>query len=320
MKRLYAVAFAVLALIGITALSARAQSFSDNFDRPDGVVGNSWTTFGAGADLTGGQLETFGTTGYAGGVGRSLPVTFPLKFSFDFRTDSPSDGGWIIGFNCESVEVPNSGQKTEFALFNYAGSRFLAYQYQTSNGLKVVTLPVVAGQENYDSTTLAHISGTVNADLSASVNIVYADATQVSFSIPTPADAVIAAPGSFLVLGNSNASYGPHYFDNFTVGPPPSPADQIQSLITSTLMTNFASNIQSQLDAKLNAAVATLDAAKNNSTATAANQLQAFVNAVNADVQSGKITCAQGMTLVNAAQAIVAALGQPPLNISLQCQ
>ncbi len=98
-----------------------------------------------------------------------------------------------------------------------------------------------------------------------------------------------------------------------------SPAQQIANLIASTVIANFTSNIQSQLDAKLNAALATLDAAKNNSAATAANQLQAFVNAVRADVQSGKITCAQAMTLVTAAQQIVSALGQPPLVVSLPC-
>jgi low affinity Fe/Cu permease len=99
----------------------------------------------------------------------------------------------------------------------------------------------------------------------------------------------------------------------------PSPAVQIQNLITSTLITNLASNVQSQLDAKLNAAIRTLDAANNNSSSVAANQLQAFVNAVSADVQSGKITCTQATALVNAAQAIVAGLGQPPLIISLPC-
>jgi probable HAF family extracellular repeat protein len=100
---------------------------------------------------------------------------------------------------------------------------------------------------------------------------------------------------------------------------PPAPTTQIQALIASTLMTNLAANIQSQLDAKLDAALQTLDAARKNSASTAANQLQAFVNAVTADVQSGKITCAQATALVTAAQNVVAALGQPPLSVSLPC-
>lgn len=101
---------------------------------------------------------------------------------------------------------------------------------------------------------------------------------------------------------------------------PVTPATQIQNLINSTLITDLSSNIQTQLDAKLMAALGTLDAAKKNSAATAANQLQAFVNAVKADVQGGKLTCAQAGPLVSAAQAIVALLGQPPLTVSLPCQ
>ncbi len=101
---------------------------------------------------------------------------------------------------------------------------------------------------------------------------------------------------------------------------PVTPSTQIQNLIGSTLITDLSSNIQTQLDAKLAAALATLDAANKNSTATAANQLQAFVNAVKADVQGGKLTCAQAAPLVSAAQSIVATLGQPPLSVSLPCQ
>jgi hypothetical protein len=100
---------------------------------------------------------------------------------------------------------------------------------------------------------------------------------------------------------------------------PPPATTQIQNLISSTLITNLASNIQNQLDAKLSSALATLDAAQKNSSSTAANQLQAFVNSVAADVKAAKLTCAQGTTLVGAAQQIVAALGRPPLSVT-SCQ
>jgi len=213
-------------LVGVAAVSG--QTFSDSFNRPDGPVGNGWTTWGNGAAISGGQLATFGEPNVAGGVARQLPVTFPLTFSFDFRTDAPSDGGWAIGFNAATAGFVAS--TAEFTLFQYAGSRFLGYEYQTSTGLQIAEIPVVNGQEDYQSSALAHISGTVNADLSASVTITYADGTRVSLQTPAPTGAEIAPRGSFLVLGNSNATYGPHFFANFNIGwgagqtctPPPS--------------------------------------------------------------------------------------------------
>ncbi len=41
----------------------------------------------------------------AGGVARTLPVFFPLTFSFDFATAVPSDGGWYIAFNAASLRL-----------------------------------------------------------------------------------------------------------------------------------------------------------------------------------------------------------------------
>ena len=46
-------------------------------------------------------------------------------------------------------------------------------------------------------------------------------------------------------------------------------------------------------------------------TKPAINQLQAFINAVNADISSGKLTPAQGQPLIDAANAIVAVLSNP---------
>ena len=100
----------------------------------------------------------------------------------------------------------------------------------------------------------------------------------------------------------------------------PSAWTQIQNLMTSTVMTNLASNIQNQLDAKLEAAMATLEGANKNSVETAVNQLQAFVNAVTADVRGGRLTCEQAAPLVNAAQTVVATLNQPALSTRSMCQ
>jgi hypothetical protein len=94
---------------------------------------------------------------------------------------------------------------------------------------------------------------------------------------------------------------------------------QLQNLISSTLITNLAANIQNQLDAKLSSALATLDALQKNSPNTATNQLQAFVNSVAADVYSGRISCGQASALIAAAQHIVSSLHQPPLVVSIPC-
>ena len=73
-------------------------------------------------------------------------------------------------------------------------------------------------------TTTAHISGVLSPDLSATITIDYGDGgpiDQVSF--PSPGiDPASVLQGQWLVLGNSDADYGPHYFDNFVVTPEPS--------------------------------------------------------------------------------------------------
>jgi hypothetical protein len=100
---------------------------------------------------------------------------------------------------------------------------------------------------------------------------------------------------------------------------PITPTAQIQNLISSTLIANLSANIQNQLDAKLNSALATLDAAQKNNATTAANQLQAFVNGVQADVFGNKLACAQATLLITAAQKIVTALHQMALSVSVPC-
>src|SRR5260221_1877391 len=67
---------------------AQGQQFFDDFNRPDGPVGNGWGAWN-GSSLSTGQLVTFGSDGAGGGVYRSFAVTFPATFAFDFRTQSP---------------------------------------------------------------------------------------------------------------------------------------------------------------------------------------------------------------------------------------
>ena len=204
----------------VSATLCFGQSFSDDFNRADGPVGNGWSLWGNGAVILGDQLETFGQPNVAGGVARPIPVAFPIMFSFDFRTDAPGDGGWSIGFNAELADNPvccAQHSNPEYALSQYNGGAQLSYTYRNSSGTQFVQVPLVAGQEQYQSAALSHISGTVNADLSSVVTITYPDAAHVTISLPAPPDAIISPQGPWLSLGNSNATYGPHFLDNLVV-------------------------------------------------------------------------------------------------------
>jgi hypothetical protein len=78
--------------------------------------------------------------------------------------------------------------------------------------------------------------------------------------------------------------------------------DQVQALIPGTLNDGQGNALIS----KLNAAIQQLDRGK---VAVALNQLEAFVNEVNADISSDKLTLEEGQPLLDAANAIIAALG-----------
>src|SRR5882724_5072376 len=144
---------------------AAAVTFSDNFNRPDGPVGNAWTPWGNGADLLNGQLETFGQNAVAGGVGRALALDFPLTFGFDFRTLVPTGGGWEIGFN--SPVSSNLAQAQIGFIQQCCGSSNVAEFYMTSGGQQFVNGTPSGSFENYSTTAFARISGIVNPDLSA---------------------------------------------------------------------------------------------------------------------------------------------------------
>lgn len=99
-----------------------ALTFSDNFNRPNGAVGNGWSVFCGGASIAGGQLQTIGSTSDGGGAFRNLTVTFPLRFSFDFSTADPAGGGWFIAFNAASTLIPGPAS-AQVSFFQFAGSR-----------------------------------------------------------------------------------------------------------------------------------------------------------------------------------------------------
>ncbi|HEV1284317.1 MAG TPA: hypothetical protein VNU44_03375 [Bryobacteraceae bacterium] len=206
--------FILAALIVIPVLSSdvRAQTFSDNFNRPDGSVGNGWSPYGAGAALAGGELRTIGSPGLGGGVVRSLSVAFPLSFSFDFSTADPANGGWFIAFNAVSTLVPGPAM-AQVSFFQFAGSRNVYRNINDPTEASPNLPEPIPGWENYGSAP-AHIRGHVNADLSSVITITYADSVQVTASWAATAPGPI---GAALVLGNSSAYFGPHFFDNLLV-------------------------------------------------------------------------------------------------------
>jgi hypothetical protein len=64
----------------LVPVSEAQLKVTDNFNRADGAPGLGWSPWGNGAQTSGNQLETFGQTNVAGGIQRTLDVTFPVSF------------------------------------------------------------------------------------------------------------------------------------------------------------------------------------------------------------------------------------------------
>ena len=222
--------------------SALTASFSDDFNRPDGLVGNGWTSWWAysfddpNSMILNGELRAFGYPQHGGGIFRTFPVSFPIKFSLDFRTDSKinqdcgsptfNDGGWRITLNAAPSATPmESPAQVKFE--QWAGSRHTIRRYITNlNAVSQAEMaedvaPVVFGQRDFTE-NLSHIEGTIFGDLSAEFTIRYNDGQQpdpVIISFGPAVGAIDYQPGSLLMISNSNCSSGPHYIDNFEIGP-----------------------------------------------------------------------------------------------------
>jgi hypothetical protein len=210
-------------IIGILAwnCSLKAQSgFEDDFNRPDGAIGNGWTLWGnQSTTLLGGEVRTLGAPGVAGGIARPFQVTFPMRFSFDFRSlnngiDPYNDSGWFIAFN---AFTPSYATHAELKFYQYAGSRnvFRETSAGTMEFQPNISGPIPGWQDF--TAAPAYVAGTVNADLSASITVTYSNGFHVSVSFPPTQT---SSQGKLLLLGNSNGSNGPHIFDNLNIGPP----------------------------------------------------------------------------------------------------
>jgi hypothetical protein len=235
--------------LALTTVSVRGSTvqFSDDFNRPNGPVGNGWSTWGnPNSSLAGGQLQTMGEPNVAGGIYRTLTVTFPLTFSFDFSTYNPpvnpnpslpyNDGGWFISFNADS---PTYQGPTEVSFYQYAGSRTINRIVGTTSDASPGLPGQIPGWEDYN-TSPSLVTGTVNADLSALITITYPDGTSVSTYFGPESG---GTPGNIFMIGNSDESPGPDVFGNLiitspqTVNPVPEPPSIILAGIGLALTT-----------------------------------------------------------------------------------
>jgi len=213
------VAFGVFLSLALLVPMSEAQfKVTDNFNRADGAAALGWSNWGNGAQISGNQLATFGEINVAGGVERTLLVTFPLSFSFDFSTADPSNGGWTIHFNAAGANVAVVSDTSEIGLWQFEGSTGVCTVFQTSSGPSYQCASKVKGQRLFNAR--AHISGTINSDFSAMIHIKYNDGLipdAVTIKTLAPVGAIQSPVGSVLWFGNIDENYGPHFFDNFSL-------------------------------------------------------------------------------------------------------
>jgi len=208
----------LILLIALVPLGHAESKRTDHFNRPDGPPGFGWSVWGAGAQINSDRLETFGEIDVAGGIARTLRVPFPIAFSFDFSTNTPLDGGWLVGFNALAENIIVAEDTSEIELRQASGSRALCTVFQTAEGPSEECAKPVDGQRDY--TAMAHITGLIKDDFSALVKIRYNDGqipAVVTIRTNAPVDAVKEPEGSIFWFGNMNESTGPHFFDNISL-------------------------------------------------------------------------------------------------------
>jgi hypothetical protein len=255
------VAIALLIVLG-GPCSAHAQVgfFGDDFNRPDGPVGNGWTTFAVASD-TGGdpyvvqdpriaiedeQLAMPGVDRYASGIFRPLGnfLIFPVVFSYDFRTDDPG-GGWTFALNVKnptSMPPPSSYlpyppyTPAQVGFFQASGTSVVQRVYRTAiapffgTDVQPAVVGPDAGIPRPYGTEFAKIGARIEPDLSATIIIDYNDGgPAVRFVFPPAIGAHPMPSGNVLTAGSSAGPLktdGHYFFDNlqfFDQAPQPPP-------------------------------------------------------------------------------------------------
>jgi probable HAF family extracellular repeat protein len=181
------------------------------------------------------------------------------------------------------------------------GGTFAQANGVNSDGSVVVGQALTTGNAN--SVAFRWTAATGLKDLNALLSAAGVNMTGINLSLAQG----VSTNGFIVGIAQSGAT-NHAYLVRYDDGTGATPAQQIAAL--ETLIVNFNQNqgINSSLDAKLNAALAALAAARSNSMGTACNQLGAFINDTQA--QSGKaLTVDQANQLVSSGNQIRVALG-----------
>jgi len=226
----------IIFFVCLAHCAVSAAEFSDNFNRPDGAVGNDWDAWGT-CNIYSNELRTYGSPGSAGGVYRSFPLSTPFLCSFVFHTNAPTDGGFDVKINAASGGHSANSQLR----FIYPHGAQFQRGYYSDTGTMVWDA-TQAPTRNF--TARAEVEIQVAADLSSHVRVMFNDGLSpdpVDYSFPAPGNPALSPPGAYLSMGNANASSGPHYFDDVFVTdqatpiPTPSPTATPTSIQTVTV-------------------------------------------------------------------------------------
>ena len=221
---------------------AHAGSFTDDFNRPDGSVGNGWTPFAVldasdpdhlvvGPDprivIVGGELSLPGVDRYASGIWRPLPTLalFPVAVSYEFRTDDPG-GGWLLAINV-APSPPGPPQLpyplysiAQLAFFQATGSSEVSRLYRATSGIGSDSQHAVDGnQRPYRIEASANVHFVILPDLSTTITIDYHDGAAPAVFVFGPAvNRHPQPPGNILTVGTSAGALlgqGHYFFDDF---------------------------------------------------------------------------------------------------------
>jgi hypothetical protein len=256
-RRIAVIAFLLSAAV---VPAAHAGFFGDDFNRPDGSVGNGWTPFAVldasdpdhlvvGPDprisIVSGEVSMPGVDRYAAGIWRPLaaPAVFPVVFSYEFRTDDPG-GGWMLAVNVEpssssGPRLPYPPYSTaQIAFFQAAGLSEVSRLYRATSGpgFGFDSQHAVDGnQRAYRIDQSANVHLVILPDLTATITIDYHDGDAPAvFIFPPAVNAHSQPPGNILTVGTSAGALfgrGHYFFDDLQFfdnvppasggGPPP---------------------------------------------------------------------------------------------------
>jgi hypothetical protein len=204
-------------VLGCVAWPGLGQSvaFSDDFNRTDGPVGNGWLVSNVAA-LNGGALQLSYSNSTRGAIYRQLPVTYPVSFGFDYRTESfggscggpvcPVYGGWKIALNAPEPGNPGA----QYEIYMDFLSRTLRRSVVTSDGIVSDAIETTAPDMGHG---FVRIEGIIHANLNASITI-----AGTTYEFERPSGYVPPASYANLVLSMAgSAGHLPFVFDNFSI-------------------------------------------------------------------------------------------------------